>query len=233
MLALPTFDQVIEHETPENLLPQGAEAIRHELDKWYQVELPENFDWSRTLKKGGRVTRRISKHVHDNDKFDIPNPVLENIGVLYDRYYTAPQSHYFDFTGNFNWRDGDFGDKGSCFFNGSDARHKIRLAKGWAVRFYRDKDRRDGFGRAWMFNTEYGYAVMNSYGHTQDRLCAILGSYFDLNIYRHVDYRFINESVFMNSGGITILSKDQPKRRVEIELPSVPYGWKLPQNSEY
>lgn len=57
----------------------------------------------------------------------------------------------FDFTQDFDWNAGDFGDEGSCFFNGRrHARNRIKSANGFAIRFYHP-DSGHGIGRAWGF----------------------------------------------------------------------------------
>lgn len=119
----------------------------------------------------GKMTTRIQKYVKDNYGVKLPQKVISGIGnYLADEAPTG--STEYDITSRFNWRAGDFGDHGSCFFGSrTNVLRMLEEEGGLALRFWKG-DR--GIGRAWMLNSSEGPVVFNAYGpslvQTQARL---------------------------------------------------------------
>lgn len=213
---------------------QGIHQIKNELDYWYGIQLPSNFDWSPTT-KAGRVNRRLSKLVHDTVGFDLPREVTEWIGNTYDRYYVPPSNRYFDFTRNFNWERGDFGDGNSCFFGGSQQRHIIHSNGGYAVRFWNEAQGKNGYGRAWMLDIKEGSLIWNCYGNglTLVRIGEILAKWSGWKAFPGIPYQWASgsESVYLNSGGFLLMAQEKPTKPVEINWNRLPARYELPNHT--
>lgn len=112
--------------------------------------LPEDWSWEWFIHKGiyaGNFGTRVGKYyyrVHkrnleDNHKTWINNRAKR--GTMMDELT-------FDFTNEFNWRDGEFGDDGSCFWGGrAGAKEMILSANGFAFRVFKSNV---GHGRCWI-----------------------------------------------------------------------------------
>jgi len=122
------------------------------------------------VKKGkyaGTFPKRIAKSIKAKYKKKIDPTILGNLGELAKRHTVEAKGYRIDFTSDFSWRAGDFGDEGSCFWGDhGGAKDMILNAGGLAVRFYEDdgwgSDK--GYGRAWMLPYGKHWVIFNTYG---------------------------------------------------------------------
>lgn len=112
----------------------------------------------------GKWHKRLANYIKHN--YDI-NIDVEALGNLIEPYRVSHQEMTFDFTNNFTWTGGDFGDPTSCFFGGggySGQRIWIMQNGFLAIRIYESPTGK-GAGRAWIAPTEDGeFMLWNAYG---------------------------------------------------------------------
>jgi hypothetical protein len=162
-------DVRFEVETPENGLPvEGIRVIQRYLyDKGLNYAIPYDFEWVWKTNKGTLPKRVRAAIVKEG--LDCPDDVVSQVGNLAATHSEKYKLYKMDFTQNFNWDDGDFGDAGSCYWGeNSGARLNMLPSMGaYAVRFYDC----NGYGdaRAWLVpcwgkNNEKFYILFNPYG---------------------------------------------------------------------
>lgn len=151
-------------------------------------DLPPNFNWNWLVEREGSLPKRISKYYFREFGIKLTEHQLAYIGTLASDH--CPRGTFLvDFTLTFDWRDGDFKDKGSCFWN-EDGSRKGALQilahnKVMAMRFYDPKHPERGKGRAWVAKTKFGFAVFNGYGYTTAVIARILADWSGLT-YRRI-----------------------------------------------
>lgn len=117
--------------------------------------------------------QRIARFVKDEWDLNLPSEVTTSIGNVAGVHSPIDGEVYFDFVNKFEWRSGDFGDSGSCFWS---MRRDIRKAMEdngnfYAIRIYQPGMYMDarvqirhmkpdgneialsGFGRSWLYET--------------------------------------------------------------------------------
>lgn len=129
--------------------------------------LPEDwkYTWIVTGKAPyvGTFPKRISKFYYKNFGIKCPTEFLTNIGNIARTHSSEQKTYSFDFTNEFDWESGDFGDGGSCYFGGrSGARQMISEADGLAVRFFDSNG--NGLARAWILPHGNIHVFFNGYG---------------------------------------------------------------------
>ncbi|MGB1284973.1 MAG: hypothetical protein ACPG7F_00450 [Aggregatilineales bacterium] len=191
--------------------------------------LPDDWHWQWTVKgRGdyvGTFPKRISKYFYKKYEIKCPAEFLQQIGNIARQHSDDESSYLFDFTAEFNWQDGDYGDSGSCFWGGrSGAREMLAENGALAIRFYHPD--KTGKARAWLFKQREGqYIIFNGYGFKSDSTLTItrVFSQFTGLSYRKVyvqNHGTDNGTLWINSGrGYMIASPDKlPDSKIEIEL---------------
>lgn len=226
-------DVRFELQSPGYLSEEGEKLISSVLSDWYGIKVPADFNWSKNMARGGRINRRLSKMAHDEFGIKIPAAVLEEMGNIYEKYYVPDSTFFFNFSGNFNWERGDFGDPRSCFFGGSRNRHILRFSGAYAAQFHRQKDVKSGFARAWCLDTPEGTLVFNAYGMDLNRISGILSNWAGMNLYYNISYEYVNFPIFTNGNTMNLIAAKMPEESVKIALKEPAYNWELPKHSEY
>jgi len=97
----------------------------------------------------GTLPKRVGSLFHKLGA-KLPTDALEQVGNLASSSTERCVEHVLDFTQHFDWRDGDFGDGGSCFWGGrSGAREMLRGLGAYALRFY-SPEHGEGSARSWL-----------------------------------------------------------------------------------
>lgn len=182
------LDEKFVINVPNNTIDErGREAIKdalfsvglnHGRSHWSSTPLPADWNWDWLITQGeyrGTFPKRVAKYfalVH-NIKLDANE--LSTIGSIAKKY--CPTGEFtVDLTHKFDWEAGDFGDRGSCFWNGSaDARKVLKRNKALAIRFYDQLGK--GNARAWVAQAPFGWVVFNGYGHSTPTIARILADY--------------------------------------------------------
>jgi len=98
--------------------------------------------WQWKTERGSLVTR-LSKWCREETGKKLSNDTATAIGNLIAPVIGKTSTYYVDFTRNFTWRAGDFGDDGSCFWDGSRETRRYLEADGrfYAMRLFRYVDK--------------------------------------------------------------------------------------------
>lgn len=234
--------KIIQHSQEGNLVIQEgrmeitdflySQSLRH--DEWTKVlkpnfveetgmarlpYLPPDWDWRiNTQDKAspyrGKIAKRIEAYyrkVHGVKEF--PASVAQRVGELAGMYAATSDTYYMDFTNNLNWKAGDFGDSGSCFWGGRNMARRVMQKNGvLAVRFYKSIEGQRGIARAWIvLNVPFEGAVIVYNGYSGERwgdatrvITTVLSSYFKLP-FRDFIFRSKTEgtggNVYINDNG--------------------------------
>ena len=129
--------------------------------------------WTPVHPKLGKITKRITTTLHKEWGAVITEPAVAQVGQ-----YLATDlpggSLTFDITDSFNWSDGEFGDKDSCFMHRPATLRGMERAGIKALRFYTTNGNK-GIGRAWVAPSPVGDAVVfNAYGPNLEQFKARL-----------------------------------------------------------
>lgn len=172
-----------EYSLPEGLIPfEGIEAV----SRYIRGEKPNLYflnpsyiadmigcDWvvKGNQKYVGTFPKRISKLVWLEFNIKVEEQIISEVGNIASRYLTNSSKILADFSNEFDWDAGDYGDDGSCFWScRTAAKAMMQENGGWAMRFY--DNNRNGIGRCWVMpvrhNNENGYVVFNAYGSNRD-----------------------------------------------------------------
>jgi hypothetical protein len=198
--------------------PEGLREVDKTLMK-FGIFLDFNFiidkispNW--VITKGeiaGTFPKRLAKICKQQWGIVLNSDILGKVGEI-ARKYTLNREYFIEFSRDFNWTPGEFGDKGSCFFDVSSyQRTRIKLLGGYAMKVYNEDE--SPLGRAWVLpydKNERNFLVFNSY-NTRNytliffaRLLAIhLGGIYEMipevipGIYTNKEYFY-----FISSEGI-------------------------------
>jgi hypothetical protein len=140
-----TLNKLITHIIPiehQNFTRNTIELIMSELlDLWWgkydifnipPLEVFRRLAW-RWGHPDGTFTQRLTKAIKAAWDLNIPESILTQIGNLARNDSIQASEVHFDITQNLNWKNGDFGDSGSCFWSG---RKEIRSAMEKEGNFY-------------------------------------------------------------------------------------------------
>jgi len=151
---------------------EGRNAINCLLNSLGLPFLPGWWDWrTRVGGKGeyvGSFPKRVAKYYYQKSRFKIDSDDLGRIGQMMNEHTNSHNQYLLDFTKDFGWSAGDFGDDGSCFWScHSGAKDSILDGGGFAVRFYDedgDGDGIEGTGRAWIIPMGGYHVIFNGTG---------------------------------------------------------------------
>jgi len=153
----------------------------------------------------GKFPKRMAKYLRRKGIKAAPEIVSE-IGNIASRHVAQQSTYRMDFTQSIDWRAGDFGDAGSCFWGDhSGAKDMLEENGAYAVRFY-DADE-DGIGRAWLAPFGEAWIAFNSYGIDLFTVARVLSHAFGWTYERvHLENNGMTTGMlYVNSGrGIAI-----------------------------
>lgn len=122
----------------------------------------------------GTLPKRIAHLIYKNSGAKIPKGIVSEIGNIAARHCGNGQDYVYDITPDFDWREGDFGDTGSCYWGGrASARDMLKEHDSLAIRFYKDSK---GYGRAWIIFPKPS-EVMALEGKAPENICIVYNSY--------------------------------------------------------
>jgi hypothetical protein len=158
------------------LLLQHLNAQRLQLGDWKALNadkgwvllppLPDDWAWVWVVARGdyaGTMPKRISKYFYKTHGLKSPESFLQEIGNIARRHSTALVTYTFEFVNRFNWRPGEFGDGGSCYFGGRGAALEMLEENGGMAMCFFDETGRS-LARAWLVPAEGVHIVFNGYG---------------------------------------------------------------------
>lgn len=182
------YGQRIDIKLPGGHVPECArDAIFDFLRDNSLPSVPGWFDWR--LKVGGKgeyvgsFAKRYAKYAWQAHNCKVPADLLGKLGSLVGERASRATRYSIDFTRDFNWRAGDFGDGGSCYWGcRAAARTALAQAGAFAIRTW---DESTGSGRAWIVREGDFFVVFNGYGPETSQFALILAHHLGLS-YRKV-----------------------------------------------
>lgn len=195
---------------------------------WFDITVGLNWKWTAP---GGTILKRIQKWYYKQFGTNLKDVTLETLHEIIRSKVPKFKKHYIEFTQDLNWRDGDYGDSGACFFYGRSVIRDEMQKDGrfWAVRFYKagaygarkacaDGTCVAGYARA-LFALEeikinkklsLPYIVVFN-GHTlpTDKVAQILSAYFQMPYkwMNATNNRITTGGLYVNDGGYIIASQ--------------------------
>jgi hypothetical protein len=126
---------------PSNSIsPRGTEVISEYLRTIHLPPLPTNWSWEWVVQKGdfaGTFPKRVANYMRKVHKIKIEPQIISEIGNKARAHAEDRNIYVVDFTNEFNWHDGDFGDGDSCFWGAnSEALVMLKNHNSFAIRFW-------------------------------------------------------------------------------------------------
>ncbi len=170
--------------------------------------------------KEGRIAKRIAAYLHKKHKAKLSDKLLAHAGNYLATDLPAEGVTYA-ITKKFDWKQGEFGDAGSCFFmpSADGIFERLSLSAAYALRFYTKTGK--GSGRAFLLPTRQGNTVVvNSYGpsleQTRNRLRLIAGE-VPLNFVELTNFGDRNYHLYINLGaGVLVGETPPPDGRLDL-----------------
>ena len=169
------------------------------------IPLPPLPDWwdykTQVSGKGeyvGSFCKRVAKYFYQTENKKINSDILGKIGDVMSKHTDTNSEYVLDYTQKFNWRAGDYGDEGSCFWGcHAAARETLEEYKAYAVRFYNatkipvkigdwTSAYSHGIARAWVCKERNFYVVFNGYGFETSDIARIMAYHLGLS-YRKIE----------------------------------------------
>ncbi len=129
--------------TTNQITPAGIDAIQKLLAENNLPKLPTNWQWVWEGEDGpnecqGTLPKRLRAYMARTYNHKLSDDLLQTIGTLAHSFTEDTNIYYVDVTSKINWRSGEFGDEGSCFWGGRSAARNILTFQGaFAIRLYR------------------------------------------------------------------------------------------------
>lgn len=215
---MPEFHrEIVTVQVPVNALTRtGIDLIREFLSR---EGLPNSFpkDWDWVWKVNGKAVyvgtlpKRIAKYMYTQHAKKLTHDQLARLGDIGSANTEKTGEYHIRFWDQINWRDGDFGDSGSCIMSPNGCHSKARTilqSHGVnAVQFFNGPHADSGgFARAWCVphpNVEGAFVIWNAYGIQLISVARILSHYWGMT-YRVVDslsnHGNCSSTVYVNSG---------------------------------
>ena len=129
---------------------------------------PCEWSWEWIYTRGsyrGKLPNRIAGRIKSYYGLKLTPEQKSAVGNLARKHLLAQENYTIDFTDTFDWKSGDFGDRGSCFWGCNRSAKEVMESEGViAIRFY-DALGYTGIGRAWLYELSEGaWVLFNAYG---------------------------------------------------------------------
>ena len=197
------------------------------------VLLSQQWCWNWVVQHGasrGKLPKRLARTLNDRHGIKITSEQTSEIGNI-ARAHILPSNEYtFDFTDNFNWEAGDFGDPGSCFWGSNYlAKEVLRNHGALAIRLY-DALGYTGTSRAWLYQlSNNGWLLFNSYGDTTSKMANLFANFLSNERNELWEYKGIHLEINSEDGGLVFLnSSPQIVFAASMDVPdSIDLDWNL------
>lgn len=181
------------------------------------INFKDNDDLS-LVNKSGKLLKRFSKYIKKNYDIQLSNELMGKIGDILQRFVQNQANEFFiDFTDTFDWRNGQFGKSGSCWWGTySESLPTFENGGGWVIRFYNSENQcnDNGIGRTWLY-PENGYLIgFNSYGVGRPQVSKVIKALFaEYGIELHykrieVENNYSDTIPYINGGTGFVLGED-------------------------
>ncbi len=222
----------LEIPKPDELDDVGQREVTALVYRMWARNLPEEWDWRWVVARGtycGTLPKRVSSWLYRRHNVKATSEAMSELGNLAARYVCRSNKLTFDFDNRLDWRAGDFGDNGSCYWGCyAGARHMLREHKAFAIRFY-DQNLR-GYARAWIVNQQSYLLMYNVYGMNGNavQVQRLLSMFFNTS-YSSGPVRFSNRgdessTLYINGGQGWLVGPSNAIdkiERVDLDWPTI------------
>jgi hypothetical protein len=140
--------------------------------EWALPHLPAMWEWVWLMRRGeyrGTLPKRVAQYYFKAHNLKGPDSFLQEVGNLGRRHSEDSSEYVFDVSRDFPLREGQFGDRHSCYY--WECRRGVwRMLSdnsGMAIRFYHPGGA--GYARAWLVEIEDGlHLIFNGHGFVSD-----------------------------------------------------------------
>jgi len=120
------FEEVKKIDTPFTTI--GIATLKTEIDWQWKTDR-------------GTLPKRIDNWFYKKTNTSLDAQIVSQIGNLARAKVPKDQKYWFDINTTFDWRQGDFGDHGSCFFSSNPTVMGSLKLPGWQLDVMRNDDR--------------------------------------------------------------------------------------------
>lgn len=183
----------------KNKLPDFVgELVKNNLRTYgYTLKYPKNWvwDWNVEDKKSkyvGSLSKRLGKLGYQQHMSLDTGILADIVNRAAEFVVTANTTHFCSISRVFRWREGAYGDRGSCFWHGRGAaRHMLKENGAFSLRFFRNDTYDDmcnaGLGRGWLIPLAHGMALINVYGLRAAMAARVLQQHFGASDVRQLE----------------------------------------------
>lgn len=124
----------------------------------------------------GKIAKRIAKWIYKTLGIRLSEDAISSLGNVAYQCSASVAHPIVDITNNFDWRDGQYGHEGSCYWGSySASRDMILDANGLCLRYYNDLQDSMGSGRTWIIPvSDESVVLFNAYGRTLSESAAVI-----------------------------------------------------------
>ena len=198
----PAEEKFLTHTPMNGVSDEGRERILcYLIDSGisYPASLLSNaeFEWVWKTSRGTLPKRLRAALVREGVK--PPDQLIATVGTIAYENAEKSASHVLQFSRDFDWYAGDFGDGGSCFWGGREAArtHMLPELGAWAACFFHTQDWDRGLARAWLVPYEDFVILFNPYSkdslYTGCEMTRIIAFHLGLT-YRKLESLYNNDN---------------------------------------
>lgn len=215
-------DSILEFAPNSNSIgANGQRMLQSYMESEGLPMFPNDWAWvyndtspaSKEKRYKGKFAKRAGKFVHDETGSKMTDAQRATLGKLARDNAASDAFYRYEVTGCFDWNAGDFGDYGSCFWDGnSGARTAMQEHdQFYALRFYDECE--DGDGRAWLYHIDRDAIILfNAYGSIEllemaSMLCQLRGSEYTYKRIRISNHGKDCGTLYLNAGNGYVICK--------------------------
>ena len=170
--------------------------LNKELDIMCYFPCEWGWDWVNT--KGmyrGKLPNRVAARIKSYYGLKLTSEQRSMLGNIARKHLCTKDHYTIDFTNEFDWRPGDFGDHGSCFWGDNYPARKVMEENDvLAIRFYNEDGK--GFGRAWLYELSTdAWVLFNAYGPECPEAASVFAMQMERNTGDNWIYKELNSLV--------------------------------------
>ena len=145
-------DTIIEFQIPPEHYHLSKEAISSIISivsdhyikeqnklRWPNLNIFKEVDWRGGTTKAGTFVNRMKKQVKEGWNLTLPREITQEIGNIVGQNAVNTETQFFEIVNHFDWKAGDYGDRGSCFWQNRSGIREAMQKEGnfYALRLYR------------------------------------------------------------------------------------------------
>lgn len=177
------------------------------------------------------LIHRIIETMNYGSAYTMTSKEQEELILLYSQCITTTQDDFLvEINTDINWKDGAFGDSGSCLWGGRSSARKQISKHGAAIKIYKaDKTR---FARAWIAPIDgENVVIFNGYSkgfdHGHNNTLAIAKMIMSLFEYKNISWITLRNTppnsaktnMFFNGGGGLVIGSGYDKKEFDFKWP--------------